>query len=132
MKALILSLTLLAATSMSAQDAVQRSFHPNGEVSEVRYPSGDRILFVRYFENGQVSERGAFANGKPDGIWKRFDENGGLVAKVRFENGVREGRCRYTSLDGQTSYRVNYENGRLVHGEQYDAAGALVAEKDNR
>jgi len=40
MKALILSLTLLAATSMSAQDAVQRSFHPNGEVSEVRYPSG--------------------------------------------------------------------------------------------
>ena len=132
MKALLLAATLLVSTVLSAQEVVQRSFHSNGEVSEVRFPSGDRILFVRYHDNGKVYERGAFSNGKPDGVWKRYDTHGDLVAKVRFENGLREGRCLYTSLDGQARYHLSYEDGRLVRGEQYDASGEMVAEKENR
>lgn len=127
MKILAIVALLLAANALSAQD--QRTYHPDGSVKENRWVTADRVEFVKYHPNGRMEERGAFAQGKPDGIWKRFDENGKLMARVHFVNGLREGRCFYTNFDGQTRYRLQYAQGQLVHGAQLNPGGEVIAER---
>lgn len=66
------------------------------------------------------------------GVWKRYDAQGALTARVRFRNGVRDGRCIYAALLDGTRFVVEYSDGRMVHGEQYDTEGNMLAVRDLR
>lgn len=127
---MICCVALVAAMGVKAQTNVERTFHPNGEVKEVLVANADKVSFVRYFENGKVYERGAFVNNQRDGVWKRFDANGELVAKVHFKNGLRNGKCMYVGISDGSRYKVEYADGRMVHGEQFDHQGNMLAERD--
>jgi hypothetical protein len=130
MRTMICGLALVAALGVKAQTNVQRTYHPNGTVQEVRVAEADKVTFVRYYDNGKVYERGAFVNSQRDGVWKRYDAQGQVVAKVRFKNGVRDGKCLYAGLPDGSRFKVEYANGRLVHGEQFDPQGNMLAERD--
>jgi antitoxin component YwqK of YwqJK toxin-antitoxin module len=130
MKKLLLLLALSTSCGLFAQS--QRTFHENGRVKEVYTPVDGRVEMVRYHENGRVAERGSFAGGRPDGLWKQYNAEGRLVTRVRFVNGVRQGRCLLTNHDGSVSYRLRYANNRLLHGVELDANGDVVAELNGR
>ncbi len=130
MRTMICCVALVAAMGVKAQTNVERSFHANGELKEVRMSIADKVTFTRYHDNGKVYELGAFVNNQRDGVWKRYDAQGQLVAKVRFKNGVRDGKCLYAGLPDGTRFEVEYASGRLVHGEQFDPQGNMLAERD--
>lgn len=132
MKTMICILALIAAAGVKAQTTIQRSFHSNGTVQEVRVTEEDKVTFVRYYETGKVYERGAFLKNQRDGVWKRFGANGELVAKVHFKNGLRDGKCMYAGLPDGSRFKVEYADGRMIHGEQFDPQGNVLAERDMR
>jgi hypothetical protein len=123
---------LLATLGLQAQTTIQRSYHANGAVQEVRVTEDDKVTFVRYYDTGKVYERGAFVNNVREGVWKRYDADGDLVARVRFKNGARHGKCMYAGLPDGSRYKVEYAHGRMVHGEQYDPQGNMLAEREMR
>ena len=130
MRNLTIALLLFAFTGLNAQD--QLSYHPDGSLQEKRWVEDGRVQFVKYHINGQVEERGAFAAGKADGIWKRYDDSGKLLARVRFVNGLREGKCFYTNFNGEVQYHLEYAQGQLVHGAELNADGEVIAVRDER
>lgn len=132
MKNLMLLLLLVIATRISAQSGTQRTYYPNGTVKEAKWVDEGRVFMLQYHENGRIAQRGSFIQGRPDGLWKRYDASGKLLDKVRFTNGLRNGKCMYTNIDGSTRYQMDYAQGKLVHCEQLDVNGDMVAERDMR
>ena len=47
--------------------------------------------YERYFENGQLYEKGSYSNGEQDGPWENYYENGQLWLKGSYSNGERCG-----------------------------------------
>jgi len=126
----VIALLLLSVTALNAQE--QHSYFPDGTVKETFWLQDGRTEFITYHTNGRVEERGAFVNGKPDGIWKHFDENGKVLTRVQFTHGLRNGRCLYTNIDGTTQYRLEYAQGKLVHGAELNGSGEVIAERGER
>lgn len=73
---------------------------------------------------------GSYRNGLREGAWKEFAENGTIITQAQFVNGQRQGVWEFHKSSGPHAGRLYYENGRLVGGEQYDATGALVAQRN--
>ncbi len=132
MRNLMCLAALISAIGLHAQTSIQRSFHANGRLQEVRVTEDAWTTFVSYHESGRVFERGGFRGNERHGVWKRYDAHGKLVARVRFRNGLRHGRCIYAALVDGSRYVVEYSGGRLVHGQQYDPEGNTLAERDLR
>ena len=44
-------------------------------------------LFVKFYENGNISSKGNYKNGKPDGDITYYDENGNIEQVDKYENG---------------------------------------------
>ena len=128
MRIIALSIALCTTTVLLAQDG--RIYNADGSLKEVRWVEEGRLEFVKYHPNGSKMEQGAFAAGKPDGIWKQYNEEGTLVTRVRFDHGTRQGRALLTSFDGSKQYRLRYANGQLEHGAEFNGAGDMVAERD--
>ena len=130
MKHLLLIIGLLFGGIASAQELVAQDFHANGKLHATRFNDGTMEHFITYFETGRVQAMGSYRNGLREGSWKQFAENGTVVTQAQFVNGQRQGVWEFRKASGPYSGRLYYENGRLVGGEQYDAAGALVAQRN--
>lgn len=44
-------------------------------------------LFVKFYENGNISSKGTYKNGKPDGDITYYDENGNVEQVDKYNNG---------------------------------------------
>ena len=94
-----------------------------------RYSEGDRVHFITYHENGKVKEIGCFKSGRRDGVWKQYSDTGALLAQAGFRNGQRQGVWEFHNADDRTTGKLVYAAGMLAQAEQYDGAGALVAQR---
>jgi antitoxin component YwqK of YwqJK toxin-antitoxin module len=71
--------------------------------------------WVRYYDNGQLSRKGSYKNGKKEGEWVRYHENGQLMSRGSDKNGKREGEFVYYREDGTLDgVSGTYKNGKKV------------------
>ncbi len=125
----LLLLFLLSALAFptSAQELVQRSFHPNGRIHVTRYSDGSSEYFVEYLANGRVAAMGAYREGRRHGTWKLFDERGVMRSKAEFNRGERCGTWEFRDGRNALQGTLRYAEGRLSSGTLHDAGGHLVA-----
>lgn len=132
MRSLLLTIVLMMANGLWAQEILSQERWPDGSIRATRYSEGDRIHFITYHENGKVKEVGAFLKGRRDGAWKQFTDTGALLAQASFSNGQRQGIWEFRNAANKPLGRLNFQNGVLMHSEQLDEQGALVAQRTYR
>ena len=112
---------------------VKETFHPNGKLkSRTTHHSKidgalERGPYEVYYENGQLSYKGNYRNGKPHGLRESYYENGQLSYIANLKDGKLYGpRERYYE-NGQLIYKENYKDGKR-HGlrESYYENGKLL------
>ena len=68
---------------------------------------------VSYYENGQLTFKGNFKDGKPDGLSETYYENGQLWIKGNYKDGKKDGLEEWYYENGQLTQRANYKDGKL-------------------
>lgn len=129
MRSLLFLFALMLTQASIAQEVLGQERWPDGTLRATRYSEGERIHFITYHENGKVKEIGCFKNGRRDGVWKQYNDTGALLAEAGFSNGQRQGVWEFHDHRDRTTGRLTYAHGLLTRGEQYDDAGALVAQR---
>ena len=129
MRSLLILFVLLLAQASSAQEVLGQERWPDGTLRATRYSEGDRIHFITYHENGRVKEIGCFKGGRRDGEWKQYSDTGALIAQAGFRNGQRQGVWEFRNAQDNTTGKLTYAAGMLAQAEQYDDAGALLAQR---
>jgi|TARA_B110000902_G_scaffold125559_1_gene146538 antitoxin component YwqK of YwqJK toxin-antitoxin module len=108
---IILSLVLLASCSpkeVPPSDLVERQ----GIQYEVNSQTPFTGIVVDYYENGQLSSKGNYKDGKKDGLWEYFDENGQLRFKSNYKDGKEDGLQESYYENGQLWTKVNGKDGK--------------------
>ena len=68
-----------------------------------------------YYENGKLSYKGNYLNGKVHGLFESYYSDGNLRFKSNYINGKRHGLWKAYYLNGKLSFKGNYLNGKR-HG----------------
>ena len=67
--------------------------------------------WVTYHDDGQLSHKGDFKNGKEEGPWVQYYDNGQLYWKGEYKNGKKEGPWESYNDDGQSDeFTGTYKN----------------------
>jgi len=69
--------------------------------------------YEKFYENGQLKQRGNLINKEPDGLWEWFHKNGQLELRRTYNNGEIDGLWEGYYENGQLQLRGNYKNGKL-------------------
>jgi antitoxin component YwqK of YwqJK toxin-antitoxin module len=69
--------------------------------------------YERFYENGQLEQRGNLKNKEPDGLWEWFHKNGQLEQRRTYNNGETDGLWEGYYENGQLQLRGNFKNGKL-------------------
>ena len=69
--------------------------------------------YEKFYENGQLEQRGNVKNKEPDGLWEWFHKNGQLEQRRTYNNGEMDGLWEGYYESGQLQLRGNYKNGKL-------------------
>jgi antitoxin component YwqK of YwqJK toxin-antitoxin module len=88
-------------------------YYDDGQLSRRRHfidgkPDG---LSEGFYENGQLDITGNLTDGKRNGLFKRFDENGQLETRGNYKDGELHGLFEYFDEEGNLTETVTYENG---------------------
>ena len=67
-------------------------------------------IFEKYYENGQLAEKGLIVNNKPEGLWKKYDEKGKLIAKIKYKEGKKSGKWILWNHNGEIIAKGRYNN----------------------
>jgi antitoxin component YwqK of YwqJK toxin-antitoxin module len=67
-------------------------------------------------DDGSLSYKGSYVNGKREGYWEFYHENGtGMVVyKGSYVNGIKEGVWEWYHPDGEFWHKELYKNGRTI------------------
>lgn len=110
MREFALSGTLLLRGTLSSIDPVVRNgqltwYHPNGaKAAQVHYRNDEADgLYVAWYEDGRVSQRGEYADGQRTGPWISVHRNGQKRSKGSYAAGRPVGEWRYYYDTGQLS-----------------------------
>ena len=76
----------------------------------------------RYYENGQLRQKGSYSNGEIDGLWVTYWENGQLRSKGSFSNGQYDGPWETYDENGQFQLKGSFSNGEQC-GEWIENGG---------
>lgn len=68
------------------------------------------------FNEGGITQKGVYVNGKREGVWSEFQPNGLLKSVTSYVRGVKEGLYAEVNQSGQVTKRFFYHN-NLRHGE---------------
>ncbi len=82
------------------------------------------IRVVKYYDNGQIAEKGYFKNSKLHGDWVSYSETGSKLAQGQFLNGKKTGKWFFWHMSKMTevTFKDNKATGAVVWEK-----GALVA-----
>mgnify|MGYP000866730843 FL=1 len=69
--------------------------------------------YEKFYENGQLEQRGNLINKEPDGLWEWFHKNGQLELRRTYNNGEIDGLWEGYYENGQLQLRGNFKNGKL-------------------
>ena len=67
----------------------------------------------KFYENGQLEQRGNLKNKEPDGLWEWFHKNGQLELRRTYNNGEIDGLWEGYYENGQLQLRGNFKDGKL-------------------
>jgi hypothetical protein len=74
---------------------------------------GKRVgLWVRYYENGQLSSKRTYKDGKRDGPWVRYRKNGKIYYKGTYKDGKRDGPWVGYFKNGKLDFKGTFKNGK--------------------
>jgi len=122
-------LTACAPSEVPSDKLVERNW--------IKYEINSQTPFtgasIEYYENGQLSEKGYFKDGKPHGLAEVYHENGQLMGKVNYKDGEQHGLFESYHENGQLEAKVNFKDGEQ-HGlfESYHENGQLEAKVNNK
>ena len=116
---------MVASLSCDPDSSIEENLEiPNEEVSfeqlverrEVKYQINESMPFsgyaLKYHDNGQISLRASFLDGKKEGVWKYFHNNGELLKKETHPN-------RFDHIFVQTFDRNGNINGFWPREDSY-------------
>ena len=69
---------------------------------------GDRTEYTKYYQNGQVKERGYYRNGERHGSYVLFNERGLAVVQGQYFHGKKVGMWMTTAADESQQYMIIY------------------------
>ena len=69
--------------------------------------------YEKYHDNGQLSARLTFKDGKKDGPYESYYESGQLRQRVTYKEGKREGLYERYYGNGQLTTKETYKNGKM-------------------
>ncbi|MCF8465693.1 MAG: hypothetical protein K9G41_12675 [Flavobacteriales bacterium] len=118
MKALMLSLVVLAGSTCFAQNKVKTSYE-DGSVKSEFIQMGELVAIVNYHENGTIKETGFFKNDIPEGKWETFSKDGVKTAELSYSNGKRHGEFRVWDEFSNAYIEMKYANGEVITANRY-------------
>ena len=118
MKAVVLSLFVLASTSCIAQNTVKTNYE-DGSLKSEYVESGELVAVTNYYESGEVRETGFFNNDIPDGKWETFSKDGSKTAELSYANGKRHGEFRVWDEFSSAYIEMKYANGEVITANRY-------------
>ncbi len=90
--------------------------------------------YTSFWENGEMSSRGFFNDGKMDSIWKFWDSNGNIEGISNWRKDLKHGKWTAFYNSGQIKQESNFKEGNL-EGFQFEyhqnGSKALQAEWAN-
>jgi antitoxin component YwqK of YwqJK toxin-antitoxin module len=89
--------------------------------------------YERFYNNGDLDEKGSYDSGKRSGDWIKFYQNGKLEYKGTYKNDKKLGTWTYYYPDGKTEILENYDNAfNLISRTTYYPDGNIncVTKKD--
>ncbi|MFN3940725.1 MAG: toxin-antitoxin system YwqK family antitoxin [Chitinophagales bacterium] len=110
MKKITLTLAMLINISLI-------SFSNNITQLSVSEITGNIVEVVRYYETGQVLEKGYIENGKLTGKWLRFDKQGAVIAEANYKKGMKHGVWRIYDESGNLCYELQYKNNVRIRAQ---------------
>lgn len=73
---------------------------------------GNLVQSTYYYDNGQVSQKGFYKNGKVHGQWTSFDIAGNKTSMGSFENGAKAGKWFFWA--NKNLSEVDYSDSRIA------------------
>ncbi len=70
--------------------------------------------FITYYENGQMSSRGKYEQGKLSGVYESWHSNGELASKGDYVAGIQQGSWTWRHPNGMRKAMATYEDGKVV------------------
>lgn len=106
----------LICTTVAAQD-VKPLFEQDGEL----------IKGTFYYEDGSISQKGTYKDGKLHGNWISYDTSGKKTAMANYQEGEKAGEWFFWSDDKLTE--VDYNQNMIAEVRTYTYQGDLVSRK---
>lgn len=91
---------------------------------------GSTVYVERYFEDGNLREKGSFINNVPAGNWVEYYRDGSVHIEATYTNGKKDGKWFVWSDDGEYLYEVVYADNRMKNYHQWkiEERNMLVSE----
>jgi len=105
---------------------------------------------IKYYQNGQIQNQGAYKEGQKDGLYQEYFDDGTLKLEFQYTDGVKNGpftinfsdgsvkekgqylndnyQSEYASYfdNGQIKLKANYLDGRKTNYEEFNESGGLI------
>ena len=131
MKHLLTIFCLVLLVSCSKEVPSDKLVFRNGFIYEINSTVPFTGSSVDYHDNGQLSSKGNYKDGKRDGLVEGFHENGQLRYRRNFKDGELDGLFEWFHKNGQLRFRGNYKNGKREGlWESFDEEGNLTKTKE--
>ena len=66
-------------------------------------------LYISWYSNGQVWEKGTFRNGEENGLWTEWDRNGQVLRRETYKDGKGEYGVELTPIEQETTQESTSE-----------------------
>ncbi len=91
---------------------------------------GDVVYVERFFDDGNLREKGAFINNVPSGSWVEYYNDGSVHIEANYKDGKKDGKWFVYSGDGEYLYELVYADNRMKNSHQWkiEERNMLVSE----
>jgi antitoxin component YwqK of YwqJK toxin-antitoxin module len=100
---------------LPVEDGPFERYYENGQIEEKgSYRDGEYDgPFERYYENGQIEDKGSYRDGEYDGLFERYYENGQIEEKGSYRDGEYDGPFERYYENGQIEGKGSYRDGEF-------------------
>jgi antitoxin component YwqK of YwqJK toxin-antitoxin module len=115
MKQIFLAVALLTSGLVLQAQDLRPDNNPNSKERVTIAEFGDRTEYTKFYESGQIKERGYYHNGERHGIFVFYHESGTVLIKGQYFHDKKVGTWLTTSADQSKKYELVYgPNGRVI------------------
>jgi len=116
MKGITLVFALIFSVVVNAQD-IQPVFEQDGDILKATY----------FHDNGEVSQKGQFLNGKLHGEWAMFGEEGKKIAMGEYREGKKNGKWFF--WNDKMLKEVDFVDSKIANVTEWNSVGQLAVNK---